>query len=219
MTGPLTSHSPAVPLDALQKGLEIEAVKEISKTEHQLFLISLKGMREGAPQVDKFVGWCLTGTGAAFGLLITNIDKIVALIGSATLRSVLLLLAISFLCGTASKFRGMLIKMNVSVDSHLERMEAKKVEHLTRTKELENIATAYKLPLKTGIDPIRVVSTLFSVFPRFARWQLNRLLVKMTSDPLYQYKVLAGNIVAQSLWAGAEVAAIVLAMVCVAVSV
>lgn len=219
MTGPFTSPTPPVQLDALQRGLEIEASKEVARTEHQLFLISLKGMRESAPQIDKFVGWCLTGTGATFGLLVTNLDKIVGLIGSTCLRSVMLLLAISFLCGTASKFRGMLLQMNVSVDSHLERMDAKKVEHLSRTKELENIATTYKLPLNTGIEPIRVVRTLFSVFPWFARWQLNRLLGKMTGDHLYQYRVLAGNILAQSLWAGAEVAAIVLAMVNVAFSV
>lgn len=219
MTGLPPSQSTPAPLVDLQQGLEIEAAKEKSRTEHQLFLISLKGMRESAPQVDKFVGWCLTGTGAAFGLLVTNVDNIIELVGSATLRSVLLLLAISFLCGTASKFRGMLVQMNVSIDSHLERMEAQRKEHLVRTREITDIATAYKLPLDTAIDRIGVVRTLFSVFPWIVRWQLNRLLVKMISDPLLQYRLLAGNIVAQSLWAAAEVTAIVIAMVFVAIAV
>ena len=211
----MNKQPPEVSADFKQR-LEGVTSYEVRRTENELFLHMVKGMRGGVTHVDKFVSWCLTGTGATFALIVANLDSLISFIGHENLRGALVLLAISFLCGICAKFRGILLHISISTDPVVDRIDAIKKDHATRTAELVQVATAYSVPLDTTFDALRVIRKVFGVFPRLAQPALNRILSRMLVDPLYPQRLMAGNLVAQSMWAGAQVIAIVSAMLLIA---
>jgi hypothetical protein len=75
-----------------------------------------------APEMEKFATWVMGITGAAFALLIGNLDKIVPLTGSIGTVLVMLLMILSAYFGFVARFQAYQVKIDINLhdDKSLE---------------------------------------------------------------------------------------------------
>ncbi|MDY7547242.1 hypothetical protein RGU75_13495 [Glaciimonas sp. CA11.2] len=64
--------------------------------------------------LDKFSGWLMVGTGGAFSLLLTNIEKLVGFVNAGSIRFALSLMLVSLAVGVIAKFLSAMISASVA---------------------------------------------------------------------------------------------------------
>jgi hypothetical protein len=109
-----------------------------------------------APEMERFATWVMGITGAAFGLLIANLDKFVALVSAVVTGLTMLMMLLSAYFGFVARFQAYQVKIYVNLhdDKNLELRQAYAAEGGQLELRMEKIDEAVLRIISPDIDEL-----------------------------------------------------------------
>ena len=200
----------------------IEKLANIAKanTELEVAKVFFESVLTTSPVIDRSASWLLVGLGTTTALIVANLEKTSLFIGNGSVSILLWLLLIGGLFGLAQKYVAVLLQIHLNVNQHVKRELTLVLEvHKKKEQEIKGFAERHAVTVNTKVDFSKSIQEIKKIVPWYQRPSFKRNLEKSLEDPLHGQKRAARLYNRQVVYALAEVATTVGAVVVVATNI
>lgn len=206
----------------MTNGSPLEKLANITKanTELEVAKVFFESVLTTSPVIDRSASWLLVGLGTTTALIVANLEKTSLFIGNGSVSILLWLLLIGGLFGLAQKYVAVLLQIHLNVNQHVKRELTLVLDiHRKKEQEIKDLAERHAVTVNTEVDFLKSIQEIKKIVPWYQRLSFKKNLEKSLKDPLYGQKRAARLYNRQVVYALAEVATTVGAVVVVATNI